>query len=101
MKYPRKTIYFKADNVDLYEFLESKGKQASEYICQLIRADLERETESIEELILKEVQTLREEIKGAKISVLNAPVLEEDEQVDVERSLEVSDIAMDFLMDLK
>ena len=101
MKYPRKTIYFKADNVDLYEFLESKGKQASEYICQLIRADLEGETESIEELILKEVQTLREEIKGAKISVLNAPVLEDDEQVDVERSLEVSDIAMDFLMDLK
>ena len=101
MKYPRKTIYFKADNVDLYEFLESKGKQASEYICQLIRADLECETESIEELILKEVQTLREEIKCAKISVLNAPVLEENEQVDAEHSLEVSDIAMDFLMDLE
>ena len=101
MKYPRKTIYFKADNVDLYDFLESKGKQASEYICKLIRADLERGTESIEELILKEVQTLREEIKGAKISVLNAPVLEENEQVDAEHSLEVSDIAMDFLMDLE
>ena len=76
MKYPRKTIYFKADNVDLYEFLESKGKQASEYVCNLIRADLERDKESFEELILSEIKALRDEIKGAKIEVLNdlAPV---------------------------
>lgn len=97
MKYPRKTIYFKADNVDLYDFLESKGKQASEYICKLIRADLERGTESIEELILKEVQTLREEIKGAKISVLTDPVVEENKPINPNRQLEVSEDYGDLL----
>lgn len=82
MKYPRKTIYFKADNVDLYDFLESKGKQASEYVCNLIRADLERDKESFEELVLSELKALREEIKGAKIEVLNdsAPI-EDNEDV--------------------
>ena len=67
MKYPRKTIYFKADNVDLYEFLESKGKQASEYVCNLIIAYLERYKESFEELVLSELKAIKEEIKGAKI----------------------------------
>lgn len=82
MKYPRKTIYFKADNVDLYEFLESKGKQASEYVCNLIRADLERDKESFEELILSELKALKEEIKGAKIEVLNDSTPIEDNEDD-------------------
>ncbi len=82
MKYPRKTIYFKADNVDLYEFLESKGKQASEYVCNLIRADLERDKESFEELILSEIKALRDEIKGAKIEVLNDSAPIEDNEDD-------------------
>ena len=82
MKYPRKTIYFKADNVDLYEFLESKGKQASEYVCNLIRADLERDKESFEELVLSELKALRDEIKGAKIEVLNNSVPIEDNEDD-------------------
>ena len=82
MKYPRKTIYFKADNVDLYEFLESKGKQASEYICNLIRADLERDKESFEELVLSELKALKEEIKGAKIEVLNDSAPIEDNEDD-------------------
>lgn len=82
MKYPRKTIYFKADNVDLYEFLESKGKQASEYVCNLIRADLERDKESFEELILSEIKALRYEIKGAKIEVLNNSAPIEDNEDD-------------------
>ena len=82
MKYPRKTIYFKADNVDLYEFLESKGKQASEYVCNLIRADLERDKESFEELVLSELKALRDEIKGAKIEVLNDSTPIEDNEDD-------------------
>lgn len=82
MKYPRKTIYFKADNVDLYEFLESKGKQASEYVCNLIRADLERDKESFEELVLSELKALRDEIKGAKIEVLNDSAPVEDNKDD-------------------
>lgn len=82
MKYPRKTIYFKADNVDLYEFLESKGKQASEYVCNLIRADLERDKESFEELVLSELKALKEEIKGAKIEVLNDSTPIEDNEDD-------------------
>lgn len=82
MKYPRKTIYFKADNVDLYEFLESKGKQASEYVCNLIRADLERDKESFEELILSELKALRDEIRGAKIEVLNDSTPIEDNEDD-------------------
>ena len=82
MKYPRKTIYFKADSADLYEFLESKGKQASEYVCNLIRADLERDKESFEELILSEIKALRDEIKGAKIEVLNDSTPIEDNEDD-------------------
>ena len=82
MKYPRKTIYFKADNGDLYEFLESKGQQASEYGCNLIRADLERDKESFEELILSEIKALRDEIKGAKIEVLNDSAPIEDNEDD-------------------
>lgn len=82
MKYPRKTIYFKADNVDLYDFLESKGKQASEYVCNLIRADLERDKESFEELILSELKALRDEIRGAKIEVLNDSTPIEDNEDD-------------------
>ena len=82
MKYPRKTIYFKADNVDLYEFLESKGKQASEYVCNLIRADLERDKESFEELVLSELKALRDEIRGAKIEVLNDSTPIEDNEDD-------------------
>lgn len=82
MKYPRKTIYFKANNVDLYEFLESKGKQASEYVCNLIRADLERDKESFEELVLSELKALKEEIKGAKIEVLNDSAPIEDNEDD-------------------
>lgn len=82
MKYPRKTIYFKANNVDLYDFLESKGKQASEYVCNLIRADLERDKESFEELVLSELKALKEEIKGAKIEVLNNSAPIEDNEDD-------------------
>ena len=51
-QYPRKTIYFKADNIDLYNYLETMGKQSSEYICKLIRADMERDNKGTEQLIL-------------------------------------------------
>ena len=75
MKYPRKTIYFKADNVDLYEFLESKGKQASEYVCNLIRADLERDKDSFEELMKEYAES--KDVTMKKISALSEEKKEE------------------------
>ena len=69
VKYPRKTIYFKADNVDLYTHLESMGKQASEYICRLIREDIEGDSEATDELILEEIQRLREDLKCIRIEI--------------------------------
>lgn len=67
--YSRKTIYFKADNADLYEYIESLGKGASDYICNLIRADLERDKEDINKTILNEVKLLRNDLKHLKIEV--------------------------------
>ena len=76
MKYPRKTIYFKANNVDLYEYLESKGKQASDYICKLIREDMERDNTTTEQLILEEIQRLREDLKQVRLGAIIPPQTE-------------------------
>lgn len=76
MKYPRKTIYFKANNVDLYEYLESKGKQASDYICKLIREDMERDNTATEQLILEEIQRLREDLKQVRLGAIIPPQTE-------------------------
>ena len=75
-QYPRKTIYFKADNIDLYNYLETMGKQSSEYICKLIRADMERDDKGTEQLILEEIQRLREDLKQAKLGTIIQPQTE-------------------------
>ena len=103
-KYPRKTIYFKADNVELYDYLEGMGKQASEYICQLIRDDMTRDTTrdttATEELILEELRQLREDLKHVKIDA-TIPVDPEPQMVDELPGLEIDeDLAGGLLLDL-
>lgn len=87
-QYPRKTIYFKADNVDLYDYLETMGKQSSEYICKLIRADMERDSKGTEQLILEEIQRLREDLKHVRTEVA-LPVENEPQHKDVEEHQEI------------
>ena len=92
MKYPRKTIYFKANNVDLYEYLESKGKQASDYICKLIREDMERDNTATEQLILEEIQRLREDLKQVRLGAIIPPQTEiVPDEVDEVPQIEVHD----------
>lgn len=92
MKYPRKTIYFKANNVDLYEYLESKGKQASDYICKLIREDMERDNTATEQLILEEIQRLREDLKQVRLGAIIPPQTETvPDEVEEVPQIEVHD----------
>lgn len=98
-QYPRKTIYFKADNIDLYNYLETMGKQSSEYICKLIRADMERDNKGTEQLILEEIQRLREDLKHVRTEA-TLSVKDESQREDTEehQEIEVNDAFGDLLL---
>lgn len=98
-QYPRKTIYFKADNIDLYNYLETMGKQSSEYICKLIRADMERDDKDTEQLILEEIQRLREDLKHVRTET-PLPVKDESQREDTRehQEIEVNDAFGDLLL---
>lgn len=98
-QYPRKTIYFKADNIDLYNYLETMGKQSSEYICKLIRADIERDDKGTEQLILEEIQRLREDLKHVRTE-LPLPAKDESQHEDTgeHQEIEVNDAFGDLLL---
>lgn len=53
-KYGRKTLYFNANNQDIYEYL-STVKDHSEYICNLIRADLGIEKKDDTQALLEKI----------------------------------------------
>ena len=53
-KYGRKTLYFNASNQDIYEYL-STVKDHSEYICNLIRADLGIEKKDDTQALLEKI----------------------------------------------
>lgn len=98
-QYPRKTIYFKADNIDLYNYLETMGKQSSEYICKLIRADMERDNKGTEQLILEEIQRLREDLKHVRTEA-TLFVKDESQREDTgeHQEIEVNDAFGDLLL---
>lgn len=98
-QYPRKTIYFKADNIDLYNHLETMGKQSSEYICKLIRADMERDNKGTEQLILEEIQRLREDLKHVRTEA-TLSVKDESQREDTgeHQEIEVNDAFGDLLL---
>ena len=98
-QYPRKTIYFKADNIDLYNYLETMGKQSSEYICKLIRADMERDNKGTEQLILEEIQRLREDLKHVRTEA-PLPFKDESQREDTgeHQEIEVNDAFGDLLL---
>lgn len=98
-QYPRKTIYFKADNIDLYNYLETMGKQSSEYICKLIRADMERDNKGTEQLILEEIQRLREDLKHVRTEA-TLSVKDESQREDTgeHQEIEVNDAFGDLLL---
>lgn len=50
MSYLRKYIYFNEDNLDVYDYLMSKGRGSSQYVCNLVRREMNNEIPSIHEL---------------------------------------------------
>ncbi|MBP3909704.1 MAG: hypothetical protein J6D33_12350 [Turicibacter sp.] len=83
-KYPRKSIYFKAEHVELYNYLETMGKQASEYVCKLIRDDMERDTKKVEEILLEEIKLLRNDLKHVRIEPITEPHSLEEQKTEIE-----------------
>ena len=85
------------------------GKQSSEYICKLIRADMERDNKGTEQLILEEIQRLREDLKHvrteatiseATISEATLSVKDESQREDTgeHQKIEVNDAFGDLLL---
>ena len=68
-KYLRKNIQFNPQNADLFEYIESLGRGASDYICDLVRRDLFKEEgkEDFNKIILDETKKIKNESKELKI----------------------------------
>ena len=99
-KYQRKTIYFKADNIDLFQHLESLGKGASDYVCNLIRADLTNDNEPNDKELLNELKSLKEEVKGIRQDIKDAKIqpIQEVNKVEAFEQPEVDDEFGDLLL---
>lgn len=50
MDYLRKYIYFNEDNLDVYDYLMSKGRGSSQYVCNLVRQEMNNEIPSLQQL---------------------------------------------------
>lgn len=73
-KHNKKTIYFNQDNLDIMKYLSGR-KDASEYLCNLVRADLgmvKEETTVDMRLLLSELSHIKNKLDN--LSVVGVPV---------------------------
>lgn len=49
-KYYKKSIYIKPHDLEVYEYLNSKGRHCTDYIVQLVRLDMENGIPNIQEM---------------------------------------------------
>jgi len=95
----RKTIMFSSKNTDLFEHLvkmQKKGENVSEYLCNLIRADLEMtvkkdEFEEVKTQVHKIEEMLSELMKNG---IVAQPILQQEE--DEVKMVSVSDEEMEI-----
>lgn len=88
-EYTKKTIYFNLENQDIYDFIQSKGRMASKYICDLIRADLSKDNVVIDEntvkMMLSEIEVLKRQLNTHQTqSAINHNVIKNDSHVEID-----------------
>lgn len=91
-KYYKKSIYIKPHQKDVYDHLVKKGRFSSEYICELVRMDMENDIPSMKLLKqqMDELLTLtRLEYRGDG-QIVEVPVIEPKKEI------KASEIEMEF-----
>ena len=78
-KHRKKTIYFNQDNIEIFDYLNSRN-DVSEYICQLIKADLGMVKEEVDmSLLLSKLDRLEQKISNINVvnvtNVSNVPAV--------------------------